>query len=187
VDDLGAEYLLQSEVLAAIQRTTSVPVDVREMALRWAQQRRDDPANLSHASWAIVRMADAAPEGYREALRWAEAACRLKPGEGTYLNTLGVAQYRVGRYRDCLTTLTQAEPLNAERLQSSVPGDLAFLAMAHHQLGHKAEAAKDLARLRQAMRNARWANDPDSQSFLLEAEALIEGWPADGKMPYADP
>ena len=93
----------------------------------------------------------------------------------------------MGRYRDALTTLTQAEPLNANRYKGSIPADLAFLAMAHYQLGHKEEAAKDLTRLRKAMQNPRWAKDPESQAFLQEAEELLAGKPADGKMPDADP
>jgi WD40 repeat protein len=187
LDDLGAAYHLQSEVLAAIPRTTGLPDDVRELALRWAQQRRDDPEHLNDASWAIVCTADAPPEHYRQALHAAEAACRLEPGESTYLTTLGVAQYRVGRYRDALTTLTQAEPLNAERYGGSIPADLAFRAMAHWQLRHKEEMATNLGRLRQVMKGSRWANDPKSRAFLQEAEALIEGKTPDGKMPYADP
>ena len=47
-----------------------------------------------------------------EALRLAEAACRLEPKHGYYVNTLGVAQYRAGQYAEALATLTRSEPLN---------------------------------------------------------------------------
>ncbi len=49
----------------------------------------------------------AAPEAYRLALQQAEAACRLEPGDGAMLNTLGVAQYRAGHYREAVATLTR--------------------------------------------------------------------------------
>jgi hypothetical protein len=187
VDDLCVQWPLQSELPEAIQRTTGITAAVREIALRFAQQRRDDPESLNNSSWDIVRKADAAAERYRDALRWAEAACRLKPGVGLYLNTLGTAQYRNGQYAKALASLTQSEPLNAKAFQGPHPAHLAFLAMAHYQLSDKEEAAKDMARLRKAMQNPRWAKDPESQAFLQEAEELLAGKPADGKMPDADP
>jgi WD40 repeat protein len=181
VDDLYARWPLQREVLAAVQRTDGLTADEREIAMRFAQQRRDDPANLAQSSWEVVRQGDAAPERYREALGWAEAACRLA-GSHYYLTTMGVAQYRTGRYQDALTTLTQAEPLNAKQFKGSIPADLAFLAMTHYQLGHKSESATYLRRLREAMTEPRWANDAESQAVLREAEALLHR-----KMEHADP
>jgi tetratricopeptide (TPR) repeat protein len=156
---------------------------VREVALRLATQRRDNPVNLNKTSWGIVREPGAASERYRQALRWAEAACRLQPGNGNFLNTLGVAQYRVGQYRDALTTLTQAEPLNAKRYKGSFPGDPAFLAMAHFQLGQKDQAITALSRLRERMKEPRWAHDAESQAFPREAEALLQR----NTMSYANP
>jgi WD40 repeat protein len=186
VDDLCAQWPLQSQVLEAIQRTSGLTAAERRIALRLAHHHPDDPENLNKASWEIARKAVAAPERYREALRWAEAACRLKPGESSYLNALGVAQYRAGRYQDALNTLTRAEPLNAKQYEGSHPADLAFQAMAHYQLGEKDKAAAALARLRDRMRVRRWEIDAESQAFLQEAKALIEGGPANAQMPYAD-
>jgi hypothetical protein len=45
---------------------------------------------------------------------------------------LGVAQYRMGRYREAVATLVESEKLNAVAFQGSHPEDLAFLAMAQH-------------------------------------------------------
>ena len=129
---------------------------------------------LNNASWEVVRQPRAAPEQYRRALRGAEVACQLKPGNGFYLNTLGVAQYRAGCYREALATLTQAEPLNAKQFQGPIPSDLAFKAMAQHQLGQRDQAAATLARLRERMKAPRWANDAESLAFLQEAEVLLQ-------------
>jgi hypothetical protein len=52
---------------------------------------------------------------------------------------------------------------------------LSFLTMAQHQLGHKEQARATLARLREAMKQPRWAQNAEAQGFLREAEALIEG------------
>jgi hypothetical protein len=183
VDELCDRLLLQSDVLKAVQRTTGITEEVREVALRLAKRRQDNPVNVNNTSWGIVREPGAASEGYRQALRWAEAACGLQPGNGNFLNTLGVAQYRVGQYRDALTTLTQAEPLNAKRYRDTFPGDPAFMAMAHYHLGQKDQATTALSRLRERMKEPRWAIDAESQAFHREAEALLQG----NVMEYAEP
>jgi hypothetical protein len=89
------------------------------------------------------------------------------------LNTLGVAQYRVGRYDDALATLTKSEKLNATK-EGSLPADLAFLAMTQHQLGKKDEAKATLGLLREVMKQPRWTQDAESVGFLREAEELID-------------
>jgi hypothetical protein len=50
------------------------------------------------------------------------------------LNTLGVAQCRMGRYEEALATLTKSEQLNRGRGDQADP---AFLAMALHRLGRR--------------------------------------------------
>ncbi len=47
--------------------------------------------------------------------------------------------------------------------------------MAHYQLGNKDQAKSTLARLREVMKRLPWTKDQESQGFLKEAEALIEG------------
>jgi len=98
----------------------------------------------------------------------------MAPDEGTFLNTLGVALYRVGQYAESLRTLHRSDELNSKRSGNSLPSDIAFQAMAHHQLGEKDKAAELLARLREEMKQVRWADDAESQGFLREAEKLIE-------------
>jgi hypothetical protein len=51
--------------------------------------------------------------------------------------------------------------------------NLAFLAMAHHQLGDKDQAQALLERLRVLAKFPYWQNRPDAQAFWREAEALL--------------
>jgi hypothetical protein len=88
---------------------------------------------------------------------------------------LSVAEYRAGLYRDALATRKQAESLNAKQDEESIPRYLAVLALAHYQLGQKGQAKRALARLRERIKDPRWANDAESQAFLREAEALLQG------------
>jgi WD40 repeat protein/serine/threonine protein kinase len=188
VQSLFSRYLLPEEVITQIRADPFLNVSMRQQALTLVKDWPEPaPLALDNASWRVVEKAQAAAARYRLALRWAEEASRLAPSNGQYLTTLGVAQYRNGKYLEALASLTQAEPPNAKGYKGPYPGDLAFLAMAHQQLGHKEEAAKDLARLRAVMQTPRWVNDAESQAFLQEAETLIEGKTPDGKMPYADP
>jgi serine/threonine protein kinase len=138
------------------------------------------PANLvgfrlNWASWQIVRQAHAAPDRYRWGLRLAERACKAQPNESFFLNTLGVAQYRVGQFREALATLTESDRLTSAKAGGSIVADLAFLAMSRHQLGEKDQARADLGRLREKMKEPLQANNEENQGFLGEAAALIEG------------
>ncbi len=111
--------------------------------------------------------------GYRKALRYSEEACQLEPENGHLLNTLGVAYYRVGNYEKALDVLSRSDKINAVRVQRLYPADLAFLAMTHQQLGHAKEAQAELQRLRERMKDPRWAQDAEAQGFLREAEELL--------------
>jgi tetratricopeptide (TPR) repeat protein len=188
VQSLVSQYQFKEEVMAQIRGGPFVSAPMRQQALTLVKDWPEPaPLSLNDGSWAVVRKPKAEAARYRRALGWAEEACRRQPGTGAYLTTRGVAQYRNGEYVQALASLRQAEPLNAQRYQGPFPADLAFLAMAYHQLGQEAEAAKDLDRLRTLMRNLPWAEHPESQDFLKEAEALIEGKTPDGKMPDANP
>src|SRR5207244_365474 len=75
------------------------------------------------------------PEPRRDmgrALELSRRAVALAPGQGVFLNTLGVVQYRASRYAEAITTLERS--LAASQGQSD-GFDLFFLAMAHHRLG----------------------------------------------------
>ena len=105
----------------------------------------------------------------------AERACKAQPNESFFLNTLGVAQYRVGQFREALATLTESDRLTSAKAGGSIVADLAFLAMSRHQLGEKDQARADLGRLREKMKEPLQANNEENQGFLGEAAALIEG------------
>ncbi len=112
------------------------------------------------------------PEAYRLALMQAVAACQLEPGNGALLNTLGVAQYRSGHYREAVATLTQSDRLNSGGALGSQPADLAFMALAHHRLGESNQARTALGRLRALMKKSEHASTSEAQLFLSEAEAI---------------
>jgi WD40 repeat protein len=185
VEPLFAKFLMKEDILESLRNNPALSEPVRTQALVLAERHPVDAMRLNNASWSVVRLPDAEAAEYRRALRQAEAACRNRPEYGVFLNTLGVAQYRVGQYREAAATLTHADELNSVANQGSVPSDLAFLAMAQHRQGEAENALATLSRLRQAMKGTRWANDLESQGLLKEAEALVRFDPIFPGDPFA--
>jgi tetratricopeptide (TPR) repeat protein len=80
---------------------------------------------------------------YSEAVRAVKLAKRvvdLEPGVGYRWETLGIAQYRAGSWRDCLSAFAQAAKLKLEKQPNHF-----FKAMAHWHLGEKEAARRHYA------------------------------------------
>jgi serine/threonine protein kinase/tetratricopeptide (TPR) repeat protein len=133
-----------------------------------------DANALNNVSWAVVCSPGKQPQAYRDALAKAERASELAPAESIILNTLGVACYRAGEYARAVGILERSLPLNEKQHGSAQPADLAFLAMAHHQLGHTDQTGKYLERLHLQTKKGQGAITDESLAFLQEAEDLIE-------------
>src|SRR5262249_41283246 len=99
---------------------------------------------------------------------------RLEPKDHTYLNGVGVARYRLGQYAEALDTLTRAESLATKDEPYGSPANLAFLAMANHQLGKHDKARAALDKLYRVMRQPRWTRSAEFQRYLHEASQLME-------------
>jgi tetratricopeptide (TPR) repeat protein len=176
------KLLSPEEAQESIRRDQTLSDAVRQKALALAQHYHGNARVFNEKSWGVVMSPRHPEDRYREALRHAEAACRIDPDCGEYLNTLGIAQYRVGQYQKALDTLLRSDRLNAEAFGGSICVDLAFIAMCHHQLGHREEAQVYLKRLRESIKeytNRRYRGM--AQRFLREAEELIEGKGAEPK------
>jgi WD40 repeat protein/serine/threonine protein kinase/tetratricopeptide (TPR) repeat protein len=102
-----------------------------------------------------------------------------------YLNTLGAALYRAGRFDDAIRRLEEGVQA---RSGASEPQDWAFLAMAHHSLGHGDEARRWLARLREHQPSAdpaRFWDELEIRLLRSEAEAVVLHDPAFPHDPFA--
>ena len=166
-------YQLKDELIERLRVDSTRGAPVRAAALALLEPLDDDPEVLEWVSWKVVRAPDARPDDYLRALRRAEAAVRLAPENGIYSKTLGVALYRVGRYKEAREVLGRAKALGTAQLGGPTPTEVAFLAMAHHRLGDTAAARAGLVDLQSRMRAPEASKDPESQAVLHEAEALI--------------
>jgi WD40 repeat protein/serine/threonine protein kinase len=199
VQDMYDRLLIRSEVLAGLRKDETLDAPIRETALQVAQAIPEDPLRLYDAAWKVVQERDGIHDAYALAFRRAEAAVQIAPDNGLFLNTLGVAHYRLGDFAKAVETLERSEKFKATE-DGSLGVSLSFLAMAQHQFGHKERARATLARLREVKKQLwgeevssspeKWRGAMESQrrykyyeaeGFLREAEELIEGKPEDKK------
>jgi WD40 repeat protein/tetratricopeptide (TPR) repeat protein len=103
----------------------------------------------------------------------------------TFLNTLGAALYRAGRFEDAIHRLEEGI---RKRGGKSLPQDWVFLALAHHGLGNRAEARRWLDRLRAYLPDEKpsafW-NELEIRLLRREAEAVIHFDPIFPTDPFA--
>jgi hypothetical protein len=177
----------KDDVLAHIQQDPMLTDAQRERAAKYAKILASTQGiemsgtltitaqNLNNGSWFIVRQPGDDEKNCRKALQLAEAAVKLEPRTGEYVNTLGVAQYRVGNYAEAMKTLIESNRLDSRKYGHSIGADLAFLAMAAFHLGNKANARDYLNQLREELSQEDDEHFIESQAFLREAEQVIEG------------
>jgi serine/threonine protein kinase/WD40 repeat protein len=111
------------------------------------------------------------------AVELAHKAVDLCPKQAMYWNTLGVAHYSAGHWKDAIEALTKSMELQKGKLESF---DTFFLAMAHWQLGEKEKARQWYDRAVQWMEknknqlngNTQWPEE--LRRFRAEAEELLE-------------
>jgi Flp pilus assembly protein TadD len=173
VADLFGKMPLRADVVERLRSLPGMSPSHRHDGLAIAQTYPEDPSALNNLAWELVKLPGGEMSGYRKALRYSEEACQLEPENGDFLNTLGVAYYRVGNYEKVLDVLSRSDEINALKDNGSRPTDVAFLAMAHQQLGHAKEAEAKLQLLRKRMKDPGWAANAQAQGFLREAEALL--------------
>jgi eukaryotic-like serine/threonine-protein kinase len=140
----------------------------------------------SEVAWACVLAPDAITDS-EAPVRLAEAAIRDATGSDkvSYLNTLGAALYRSGRFDEAIRRLEEGIRLQGGE---GLPSAWAFLAMAHHRLGHRDQARRWLDRLRERQPSSgpdRFWDELEVRLLRSEAEAVIHYDPVFPTNPFA--
>ncbi len=175
VEELYEKENFYYNVKDKLQADKALSEPVREVALQIANSRLEDAETLNNEGWAVVSLPEKSIEEYQLALEKMQKASNLEPNDWNIINTLGVAQYRVGAYEDTLVTLREAEKRQADANEEAEPANAAFIAMSLHQLGRAEEAQGALGRLRGLFDGGQFANDKKAQGYLIEAEKLFAG------------
>jgi tetratricopeptide (TPR) repeat protein len=172
---LFARPLSRDHAIEYLRGCRTIRTPARKLALSWVGRFRQEtnPARYDAASRLVARQRYLNAFQYQFALRQAQTACSLAPENASYRTTLGMAQYRVGRYAEALATLARADP--------SRPASLAFLAMAQHRRGQKDPAQVTLRGLQEALKLPGWAASEEARAFLGEAEAVVQPAAAERK------
>ena len=142
----------------------------RDQALKESPRRA---LSLNNQAWQLVSGAVDQRDPAR-ALQLSTEAVRLEPGNPVYLNTLGVVQYRLGRYADAAATL---EKSLAAGQGTHDAFDLFFLAMCYHHLGDAARARLCYDRAVQWFQNKKdldFQSVTELEAFQAEAAALLK-------------
>jgi hypothetical protein len=106
-----------------------------------------DPAQAKHVAWSCVLAPDAVA-GHEALVRLAETALAGHPQGGMErsdaLKTLGAALFRAGQSEEAIRRLDESIQTRAD---GGDPMGFAFLALAHHRLGHRGQAERWLTKL----------------------------------------
>jgi WD40 repeat protein len=172
-DLFDRQVLPKNIVIHYVNKDRTLGEDVRALALATVGRRVEDSFVYNTLSWLAVRAPGRPMPDYQTALHRARAAYAIDPESGPTLNTLGVALYRLRRYREALETLRKSRRLNRTFFHGDHPADLAFLAMTCHQLADYGQSQLLLNELRTLLKSERWRVDAESMAFLGEAESTL--------------
>jgi superkiller protein 3 len=117
-------------------------------------------------AWLYATCADERVRNAKEAVMLAKKAIELAPAQADY-NTLGVAQYRAGNWKEAIAALE-----TSQRRKGGDSSDWFFLAMAHWQLGDKQQARKWYDQAVQWM-DKNQPEDEELRRFRDEAAQLL--------------
>jgi tetratricopeptide (TPR) repeat protein len=140
----------QEAVVAHLTKDPCLRNNQRIEALEIARNETAVARLLNNASWYVVRSRESSQSACQRSFELAAEAYRLAPGDGTILNTVGVAQYRLGHYPEALKVLGKSYEMNKNALQE-LPADVAFLTMCYAQMGLSKQAKEELAKLKRLM------------------------------------
>jgi tetratricopeptide (TPR) repeat protein len=130
----------------------------------------------NYLAWMLATCPDEKLRNPEEAVRLAAKAVELAPQEGSYLNTLGIAQYRAGEYSAARETLQKSIDIRDD----GDCNDWFFIAMTEWQLGNH-DTAREWYGKAAARMKEHGSRDGQLISFREEARKLIQPPEAAGR------
>jgi hypothetical protein len=142
VDSRFEKLWFKTDVIKSLEYDASLSPETRATAIELAKVWTVDWNGLINQTLPILVRSDAPADEYRRVLRVAEAAVQSSPDNFTFVTTLGCAQSRCGQYAESIATLTRSmeHASKSEKAPWTLPAELVGLSLAHHELGHTAEA-----------------------------------------------
>jgi serine/threonine protein kinase/tetratricopeptide (TPR) repeat protein len=145
--------------------------------------------SMNTLAWFLANMPDSKRRDPPRALELAKQVAEASPNEADCWGTYGIAQYRIGNWKGAAESLARAvvglKPDEKTGLQPDAQDPYGtahgfFLAMAHFQLGDKAEARqwfdKSVQWMEKELREQKelWPRDAELKRVRAEAEKVLE-------------
>jgi serine/threonine protein kinase/WD40 repeat protein len=159
-------FLSASELMSRIDADANLGAELRARVQTYLQAFGENAARLNSDAWQIVQRADQSAERYRDALAWALFATALEPKDSLFRRTLGVAQFRMGRFDEAVATLGRSS--SAHRNGRPRAEEYAVLALCHHALGQTEECRRYQEGLEELMATTFWQSDPAARALQRE-------------------
>ena len=133
----------------------------------------DNASDVCDLAWFLAVCADPRFRDPARAVSLAQRVVNQIPQNATFWNTLGVAQYRAGRWREAVTALQKSMALK----KGGDRYDWLFLAMAHCQLGEKEAARSWYDKAAKELKKFEYPREEEGR-WRTEAAVLlkIESW-----------
>jgi Flp pilus assembly protein TadD len=163
--DLPEPHVNLGRVLAVQGKWAAAAAELR----RATEVKPDFPKGQSNYAWLLATCPQNELRNLSLAVTLAKRATELAPREGSYWNTLGVAQYRAGQWQAAIAALERSMALQ----NGGDAIDWLFLAMANWQLGHKGEARKWYTKATKWIDKNK-SQDEDLGRIRAEARAFFE-------------
>jgi tetratricopeptide (TPR) repeat protein len=143
---------------------------------KFFQLSPSDATTYNDVAWSLAARPDLPVPNSKYTVHLAQKAVELVPKQAFFWNTLGVAQYRAGHWKNAIEALTKSMELQKGNLESF---DTFFLAMAHWRLDEKEKghqwydrAVLWMEKNRDKLeRNKQWLEE--LRRFRAEAEELL--------------
>jgi tetratricopeptide (TPR) repeat protein len=162
--------LSEAERKALAQRYAVRAKQMFGQALKWTENRSPHQGlKLNRLAWFLATCPVAELRDPAGAVACARKAVGLSPKAGDHWNTLGVALYRAGDWKEAVAALQKSMDLR----KGGDSNDWFFLAMAQWQLGDKEQACKWYDQAVQWMEKHK-PQDEELRRFRAEAAALLK-------------
>jgi eukaryotic-like serine/threonine-protein kinase len=158
----------QMEATGRLEEARRVRPRIAESARRALRDDWSDARLCNNLAWALVSRQQSPTDHAALGAQLAGKAVRLAPKRGDFWNTLGVARYRAGTWKDAALAFAQSMQLR----DGGDPNDWLFMAMVHSRLDERREA-KDWYDQSLAWIKAHTSAAPQFTSIRDEAEAVL--------------
>ncbi len=158
---------------AGAMADASMAADERRAYLIVTRALAAEATSLNRSLWSKVATPVAGATGIADIAAQAERLLVFSGDQPDYLNTVGVALFRMGRHVQALEALERSDALSRKSGRGERPADWAFIAMARWHLGQRELAVEAAAKFRTLAGMRSWSTQREVNGWAKEVDALL--------------